>query len=61
MSTCGTDVRALSEALDVDLPPEKLQRLARVDALLRAVATSDRSGSVASNGGDSRGIGGDAT
>jgi hypothetical protein len=61
MSTRGTDVRALSEALDVELPPEKLQRLARVDALLRAVAASDRHRIIAPNGGDSRGMGSDAT
>lgn len=33
---------ALSEVIEVDLSPEELQRLTRVDALLRAVAACDR-------------------
>jgi hypothetical protein len=36
------EVAPLGELIDVDLPPEELQRLARVDALLRAVAACDR-------------------
>lgn len=34
--------RALAELIDVDLPPEELERLAHVDALLRLVAAADR-------------------
>ena len=47
---------ALSEVLDVDLPPEERQELARVDALLRAVAACDRQSAIALDGADPRSI-----
>jgi hypothetical protein len=34
--------RVLAELIDVDLPAEELERLVRVDALLRLVAAADR-------------------
>jgi hypothetical protein len=57
---CGTDVWALSEVLDGDLPPEELQRLARVDALLRAVTACDRRSAIAPNGAEPRSVEGEA-
>jgi len=34
--------RPLGDVIDVDLPAEELERLARVDALLRVAAAHDR-------------------
>jgi hypothetical protein len=43
MYQCRADERPLNDRIDVDLPTEELDRLARVDALLRVVAAHDRS------------------
>jgi hypothetical protein len=47
MDLRGTGEWALSEVLDADLSAEEWRRLARVDALLRAVAACDRHGAIA--------------
>jgi hypothetical protein len=40
--------RPLAELIDLDLPAAELERLARVDALLRAAAAHDASAGIAS-------------
>jgi hypothetical protein len=44
MNLCRTGEWALSDVIDADLSPEELRRLAKVDALLRAVAACDLHG-----------------
>ena len=56
MNPCRTDEWALSEVLDVDSTAEERQRLARVDALLRAVAACDRDVATAPDGVDPRSV-----
>ena len=56
MNLCRTDEWALSEVLDVDSSAAERQRLARVDALLRAVAACDRHVATAPDGADPRSV-----
>jgi hypothetical protein len=56
MNLCRTGECALSEVLDVDLSAEERQRLARIDALLRAVAACDRHRATAPDGVDPRSV-----
>jgi hypothetical protein len=42
--------RPLNDVIDVELPFEELERLARVDALLRVVAAYDRGDAIAVSG-----------
>lgn len=42
MNLCRTGECVLSEVLNADLSAEERQQLARIDALLRAVAACDR-------------------
>jgi len=42
--------RPLNDMIDVDLPFKELERLARVDALLRVVAAHDRRDAIAPSG-----------
>ena len=60
MNLRRTGERALREAIDIDLPPEELRRLERVDALLRAVAACDRDVATAPDGVDPRSVRSDA-
>jgi hypothetical protein len=46
----SVDERPLDDAIDVDLPVEELERLARVGALLRLVAAYDRRDTITLNG-----------
>lgn len=54
-SRCGE--RPQSDVIHVDLPSEELERLARVDALLRAVAARDRHGAMTLDCVDPRSVG----
>jgi hypothetical protein len=46
----SADERPLDDAIDIDLPVEELERLARVDALLRLAAAYDRNDAIGLNG-----------
>jgi hypothetical protein len=46
----SADERPMDNAIDADLPVEELERLRRVDALLRRAAAHDRRDTIALNG-----------
>ena len=50
MNQNSAGARPLNQMIDVDLPFEELERLARVDALLRVIAAHDRSDAIAPSG-----------
>jgi hypothetical protein len=50
MCQFSADERPLNDAIDADLPVEELERLARVDALLRVAAAYDRNDAITLNG-----------
>jgi hypothetical protein len=50
MNQNGAGERPLNDVIEVDLPFEELEPLARVDALLRVVAAYDLGDTIALNG-----------